>query len=329
MDALRGLLRAVAALAALAAAGTPAGAQEWPTRPVSLVVPFAAGGPIDVVARLLGPRLSELIGQQVIVENTGGAGGTTGANRVAKSAPDGSMFLFGNQATHTFGQLMYKRPHYNATADFEPVSLVLSNVKVLVVRKDLPAKNLQEFVAYAKTNHAKMHFGSAGAGSATHMTCVLLNGAMGAPVTHVPYRGTALALQDLVAGRIDYLCDVISTALPHIRSGAVKPLALLSNNRSPVLPELPTALEQGLADVDGDGWNAFFFPKGTPQPIVRKLAAATSQTIDTPAIRDRIAALGLVLPGREQRGPEALARLVTSELKKWAGPVKASGISID
>jgi tripartite-type tricarboxylate transporter receptor subunit TctC len=161
------------------------------------------------------------------------------------------------------------------------------------------------------------------------MTCVLLNGGMGTPVTHVPYRGTALALQDLVAGRIDYLCDVISTALPHIKSGVVKPLALLSNDRSPVLPELPTALEQGLKDVDGDGWNAFFFPKGTPQPIVRKLAAAVSETIDTPAIRERVAGLGLTLPARDQRGPDPLARLVAEELKKWAAPVKASGVSID
>jgi tripartite-type tricarboxylate transporter receptor subunit TctC len=318
----------LAALIALVLGG-PAVAQDWPTRPVTMVVPFPAGGPIDFIGRLMAQKLSERLGQQVIVENVGGAGGMNGAARVAKSSPDGSMFLFGNQATHTFSQLMHKRPHYNAVADFAPVGLLLSNVKVLVVRKDLPVKNLKEFVAYAKANQAKMHFGSAGAGSATHMTCVLLNGAMGTSVTHVPYRGTALALQDLVAGRIDYLCDVISTALPHIKSGAVKPLALLSGNRSPVLPELPTAQEQGLADVDGDGWNAFFFPKGTPQPIVRKLASAINDTIDTPVIRQRVAGLGLKLPAPDQRGPEALSRLVASELKKWAAPVKASGVSVD
>lgn len=325
----RALLRAMTALAAVVGTATAVSAQDWPTRPVTLVVPFAAGGPIDVVARVLAPRLTELLGQQVIVENVGGAGGTTGANRVAKAAADGSVFLFGNQATHTFSQLMYKRPHYNAVADFEPVSLLLSNIKVLVTRKDLPANNLKEFIAHTKANHAKMQFGSAGAGSATHMTCVLLAGGIGVPVTHVPYRGTALAMQDLMGGRIDFTCDVISTALPHIKSGAIKPLALLSVNRSPVLPDLPTSLEQGLPGVDGDGWNAFFFPKGTPQPIVRKLAAAVSDTIDTPAIRDRIAGLGLILPGRDERGPEVLSRLVASELKKWATPVKASGVSID
>jgi tripartite-type tricarboxylate transporter receptor subunit TctC len=322
--------RLLAALAAaFLAAPAAASAQDWPTRPVSMVVPFAAGGPIDFAGRLVGPRLSEALGQQVIVENIGGAGGMTGANRVAKSPPDGSMFLFGNQATHTFSQLLYKKPQYNAETDFAPVGLVLANVKVLVTRKDLPANNLQEFIAHARANQAAMHYGSAGAGSATHMTCVQLDIAMGTSITHVPYRGTAPALQDIVAGRIDFMCEVISTALPHIRSGAVKPLAILSNSRTPVVPDVPTALEQGLPDVDGDGWNAFFFPRGTPEPIVRKLASALEETLETASVRDRIVAAGLKLPPREQRGPAALGRLVTSDLKKWALPVKASGISID
>jgi tripartite-type tricarboxylate transporter receptor subunit TctC len=322
------LLAAAIAIASLLA---PAGAraQDWPSRPVTMVVPFAPGGPIDFVARIIGPRLSEVLGQQVVVENIGGAGGMTGANRVAKAAPDGSIFLFGNQATHTFSQLLYKKPLYNAETEFSPVGLVLSNIKVLVTRKDLPANSLSEFMAHTKANQASMQFGSAGTGSATHMTCVMLNIAMGASVVHVPYRGTALALQDLVAGRIDYVCDVISTARPHIISGAVKPLAILSNNRSAVAPNVPTALEQGLADVDGDGWNAFFFPKGTPEPIVRKLASALNEVIETASIRERMTENGLTLPARDQRGPEPLARLVTSDLKKWAPPVKASGVSID
>jgi tripartite-type tricarboxylate transporter receptor subunit TctC len=294
-----------------------------------LVVPFAAGGPIDFVARIIGPRLSEVLGQQVVVENIGGAGGMTGANRVAKAPPDGSIFLFGNQATHTFGQLLYKKPLYNAEAEFTPVGLVLSNVKVLVTRKDLPANSLPEFIAHTKANQASMQFGSAGTGSATHMTCVMLNMAMGTSVVHVPYRGTGPALQDLMAGRIDYVCDVISTARPHILSGAIKPLAILSNNRSSVAPNVPTALEQGLADVDGDGWNAFFFPKSTPTPIVRKLASALNDVLETPLIRERMTENGLTLPAPDNRGPEPLARLVTSDLKKWAPPVKASGVSID
>jgi tripartite-type tricarboxylate transporter receptor subunit TctC len=325
---IRTLLSAAVA-AAFLAAPTTAPAQDWPTRPVTMVVPFAPGGPIDFVARMIGPRLSEALGQQVVVENIGGAGGMTGANRVAKSPPDGSIFLFGNQATHTFSQLLYKKPQYNAETDFSPVGLVLANVKVLVTRKDLPANNLREFVAYAKTNQATMHYGSAGAGSATHMTCVQLDIAMGTSITHVPYRGTAPALQDLVAGRIDFVCDVISTARPHILSGGIKPLAILSNNRSAVAPNVPTALEQGLPDVDGDGWNAFFFPKGTPEPIVRKLKSALDDVLDTPSIRERMTENGLTLPARDNRGPEPLTRLVTSDLKKWAPPVKASGVSID
>ena len=320
---------AIAAASLLAIFVVAAHAQDWPTRPVTMVVPFAAGGPIDFAARLVGPRLSEALGQQVIVENIGGAGGMTGANRVARAAPDGYTFLFGNQGTHTFSQLLYKKPLYNAENEFAPVSLVLSNVKLLVTRKDLPANTVPEFIAYTKANHGAMHYGSAGAGSATHMTCVQLTVAIGAPVTHVPYRGTGPAQQDLVAGRIDFMCEVISTALPQIQSGAVKPLALLSTSRSAILPNVPTALEQGLPDVDGDGWNAFFFPKGTPEPIVRKLAAAINDVLETAVIRDRIISAGLSVPSRDRRGPEPLARLVTSDLKKWAPSVKASGVSVD
>ena len=304
-------------------------AQEWPMRPVTMVVPFAAGGPIDFAARLVGPRLSEALGQQVIVENIGGAGGMTGANRVAKAAPDGYTFLFGNQGTHTFSQLLYKKPLYDAETEFAPAGLVLSNVKLLITRKDLPVSNVPDFVSHVKANHAAMHYGSAGAGSATHMTCGQLTVAIGMPVTHVPYRGSGPAQQDLVGGRIDFMCEVISTALPQVQSGAVKPLALLSTSRSPILPNVPTALEQGLPDVDGDGWNAFFFPKGTPEPIVRKLAAAIHDVLETPAVRDRIIGAGLTVAPPGQRGPEALARLVTSDLKKWAPSVKASGVSID
>jgi tripartite-type tricarboxylate transporter receptor subunit TctC len=304
-------------------------AQDWPTRPVTLVVPFAAGGPIDVIARIISPRLGELLGQQVVVENIGGAGGMVGASRVAKAAPDGYTFLFGNQATHTYSQFLYKKPLYDAVGEFTPVGLVVGNTKVLVIRKELPITTLAEFITYAKANHSKMQYGSAGGGSATHIACVLLNGKLGAEVTHVPYRGTALAMRDLIAGRIDYMCDVVSTALPQIRADTVRPIALLSNARSAVLPDLPTAREQGLTGVDADGWNGFFFPKGTPQAAVAKLAAATSEVLDTPAIRDRITGLGLDIPPREQRGPGYLVKWVQIELDKWGPPIKAAGISAD
>src|SRR5262249_51512879 len=257
--------------------------------------------------------------------NIGGAGGASGAQRVAKAPPDGSVFLFGNQGTHTFSQLMYKKPLYNALTDFAPSTVVIENSKLLVTRKDLSANSLPEFIAYAKANEGKLQFGSAGAGSATHIACVMLNMAMGVNVTHVPYRGTGPAMQDIIGGRIDYICDVISTSLPLVRGNSVKALALLSPSRSPVMPELATAHEQGLKDFDVDGWNAFFFPKDTPDPIVRRLAKATSDILDVPAVRERLEGFGLNVPAPERRTPESLRPLVGSELQKSAAPVKATG----
>jgi tripartite-type tricarboxylate transporter receptor subunit TctC len=320
----------IAALLALAAGwGAPATAQDWPTRPVTMLVPFAAGGPIDVVARMIAPRMSELLGQQMVVDNVGGAGGMVGASRVAKAAPDGYTVLLGNQGTHTNSQFLYKRPLYNAVTDFEPAGLVVSNSKVLVVRKDLPVSNLKEFIAYAKANQSKMQYGSAGPGSATHIACVLLTSKLGIKITHVPYRGAGPALQDLVAGRIDFMCDVVSTSLGQIKAGSIKPIAMMSVERARVLPDLPTTLEQGLPDVDADGWNGFFFPKGTPAAIVRKLNAATVETLKTPDVRNRILARGLDIPPAEQLSVEHLSKLVRLELEKWGPPIKASGVSID
>jgi tripartite-type tricarboxylate transporter receptor subunit TctC len=318
-----------AAFAVLLACADPLAAQSWPARTLTMVVPFPAGGPIDVVARILAPPIGELLGQQVIIENVGGAGGSTGSSRVAKAVPDGYVFLLGNSGTHTYSQLLTKKPPYDAVNDFAPVAVFVENSKVLVTRNDLPADTLPAFIAYAKANQAKMQYGSAGAGSATHITCVLLNAALGLDVTHVPYRGTGPAMQDLMGGRIDYVCDVISTALPLIRSRSVKPIALLSPQRSRVLPDLATAQEQGLAGFDADAWNAFFLPRGTPEPIVRRLAKATSDALDMTWVRERIEGLGLNVPPPERRTPDHLARLVPSELEKWAAPVKASGVNTD
>jgi tripartite-type tricarboxylate transporter receptor subunit TctC len=321
--------RLIAAALAFVPACAPAAAQEWPARTLTMVVPFPAGGPIDVVGRILAPPMSELLGQQIIIENVAGAGGSTGSIRVAKAASDGYQFVIGNAGTHTYSQLLTKKPPYDAVADFAPVAVFVENSKVLVARKDLPADTLPEFIAYAKANQAKMQYGSAGAGSATHMTCVLLNTAIGIDVTHVPYRGTGPAMQDLMGGRIDYVCDVISTALPLIRSKSAKAIALLSPRRNSVLPDLATADEQGLAGFDADAWNAFFLPRGTPAPIVRRLAKATSDALDLPWVRERFEGLGLNVPPPERRTPEYLAKLVPSELEKWAAPVKASGASAD
>ena len=313
----------------MSAAAQTSPVQTWPTRPVTVVVPFGAGGPIDVVARLVGPRMSELLGQQIIVENIGGAGGMLGASRVATAAPDGYTALLGNQATHTYSQFLYKKPLYDPIADFVAAGLVVGNTKVLTVRKDLPVNTLQDFVAYARQNQKTMQYGSAGIGSATQITCLLLNGRLGVDITHVPYRSTTHAMQDLVAGRIDYLCDIVSTALPQIRGNSVKAIALMAKTRSPVLPDLATALEQGVTDVDADGWNAFFFPKGTPDAIVRRLAAATDEALNTPAVRKRIEELGLDVPSAEQRGPDHLNALVKQELVKWGPPIKAADITLN
>jgi putative tricarboxylic transport membrane protein len=317
-----------ALLACMLAVLGPAVAQDWPTRPLTVVVPFAAGGPIDVVGRLISPRMSELLGQQVVVDNTPGAGGMVGASRVAKSAPDGYTMLIGNQATHTYSQFLYHKPLYDPVTDFAPGGVLLSNYKVLIVRNDLPADTLPAFVAYAKANEAKLQYGSAGGGSATHIACLLLNAKIGTRITHVPYRGTGPAMHDLMAGRIDFMCDVVSTALPQIRAGTVKAIAMLSNKRAAVLPDLPTALEQGLADVDADGWNALFFPKETPAAIIRRINAAAGETLDTPAVHKRITELGLYGAPPAERSPEFLAKLVLRELDKWGPPIKAAGVTV-
>jgi tripartite-type tricarboxylate transporter receptor subunit TctC len=325
---MRGTIVGTLLACAVALAGD-ARAQDWPTRPVTVVVPFAAGGPIDVVARIISPRMSEALGQQMVIDNVPGAGGMVGASRVAKSAPDGYTVLLGNQATHTYSQFLYKKPLYDGVTDFAPGGLAVSNTKVLVVRKDLPVATLPDFVAYARANQAKMQYGSAGGGSATHIACVLLNAKMGTNITHVPYRGAGPAMQDLVAGRIDFMCDVVSTALPQIRGDTVKAIAAMSSTRASVLPSLASTLEQGLPDVDADGWNGFFFPKETPASIIRRLNAATSETLDTLAVRKRIEDLGLFVPPRAERSPEFLAKLVLTELDKWGPPIKAAGISVD
>ena len=320
------ILRIVAGTLFTCMAALPgsAAAADWPARPVTLVAPFAAGGPLDAAARLISPRMSELLGQQVTVENVPGAGGMIGANRVAKAMPDGYTMLIGNQATHVYSQFLYDKPLYDPVAPFAPGGMLFSSYKVLVARKDLPAKTLPEFVAYAKANQAKLQYGSGGGGSATHVACLLLNAKMGTNITHVPYRGAGPAMQDLVAGRIDFMCDVVTTAIAQIRAGTVKPIATLSNVRPPVLPDLSTALEQGLADVDSDGWNALFFPKGTPPAIIQRVNAAAGEMLDTPAIRGRIAELGIYSAPPAERSPDFLTKLVLRDLEKWGPPIKAS-----
>jgi tripartite-type tricarboxylate transporter receptor subunit TctC len=312
----------------LAPIGT-ASAQDWPTRPVNLVVPYAAGGPVDTIGRILAARLSELLGQQVIVENAGGAGGMTGAARVAKAAPDGYTVMLSGSAVLAINQTLYKRPLYNAVTDFEHVVLFSDSARVLITRKDLPVSTLPEFVAYAKANDAKMQYGSAGGGSGTHVCAILLDVAMGTKITHVPYRGAGPAMQDLIGGRIDFIAEQISTALPQIQGNSVKAIATLGLDRAPGLENLPTAAEAGLQGLDCGSWGALSFPKGTPDAIVRRLAKASNDAVETPAVRERYRTIGVTIPAAERRTPEYLAKFVPSEIARWAGPIKASGASAD
>jgi tripartite-type tricarboxylate transporter receptor subunit TctC len=302
---------------------------SWPTHPVTMVVPFAAGGPMDVVGRIMATALGTQLGQQVVVENVGGGGGMTGSARVAKAAPDGYQFGLGNVGTHAVSQSLSKNPPYHVTTDLAPVALFADLSLVLVTRKDLPANNLQEFIAYAKANHAKMQFASAGAGSATHLGCSLLNAAIGVDVTHIPYRGGGPAMQDIVAGRVDYICIDTPGVISLIQSGQIKALAVLSSTRAASLPNVPTAQEQGLKGFEAANWAAFFMPKDTPAPIVQKLQAATSAAVDTPAVRDRMKQLGIDPVPPERRSSAYLGTFVAAEIAKWAGPVKASGLSVD
>jgi tripartite-type tricarboxylate transporter receptor subunit TctC len=311
------------------AISTSAPAQNYPTKPMTMIIPFAAGGPQDQIGRVMAQRMGELLGQQVVVENIGGAGGMTGSRRVADAAPDGYTFVLASVGTHAQGQTLYKRPLYNAATDFTPVALIAETPIALITRKDLPVNNLKEFVTYAKANQARMQYGSAGAGSATHLGCVVLNYVIGVDITHVPYRGTGPAMQDLVGGRIDYLCEIVNTAKPQIDGGTVKAMAIMTKERSPVLPNLPTAAEQGTTGADSYTWSAILLPKNAPAAIVTRLNGAIVQAMKTPAVREALEKTGAQVVPDNRATPQYLGEFIKSEIEKWAAPIKASGVSVE
>jgi tripartite-type tricarboxylate transporter receptor subunit TctC len=317
---------AIAFTLAIAAA---AQAQDWPARPLTLVLPYAAGGPVDVVGRIVAPRMSEILGRQIVIENVVGAGGITGVLRVMKASPDGYQFVLSAAGTFAHSQTLFKKPPYNSATDFASIGLIAEAPPILIARKNLAVRDLKEFIAYAKANQNKMQYASGGAASGANITCLLLNAAIGVKITHVPYRGTGPAYPDLIAGRFDYMCDYIASALPHIQSGSVKALATLTRERTPALPNLASAHEQGLAEFDAPGWYAFSAPKGTPDAILRRLSKAMSDALDTPAVGNRLRELGTIPVRPERRTPDYLAKFVVSEIAKWAPPIKASGVSMD
>ncbi len=319
----------VAAFAGLIALGSFAQAQNYPDHPPTMVIPFAAGGPQDQIGRVVAQRLGEVLGQQVIVENVGSGGGMTGSARVMQSPPDGYNMILASVGTHAQNQTLYKKPLYDAATDFTPVALIAETPIALITRKDLPVSNLKEFIAYAKANQSKMSFGSAGTGSATHLGCVLLNYLIGVNITHVPYRGTGPAMQDLMGGRIDYLCDIINTAKPQIDAGTVKGIALMNKERSPAVPNLPTTVEQGEKDLLAYTWSAILLPKGAPDAIVKKLNGYVVDAMNTPAVKETLAKVGAQVVSKDRATPEYLGKFIKDEIAKWAVPIKASGASAD
>jgi tripartite-type tricarboxylate transporter receptor subunit TctC len=325
-------MRALAAVIAIwsgAISAIPASAQDWPTRPLTLVVPWAAGGGTDVMGRIMARRMSEILGQQVIVENVPGAGGMTGAARVARAEPDGYTVLFGGESPNSQSPLVNKAPLYDPATDFTPVALMAIQPLILVARSGIPAANLPDFIAYAKANQSTMQYGSPGTGTGSHLACALLGLSTGIDVTHVPYRGLGPAMQELLAGRIDYLCPTITTAMSQIEAKQVQVTAVLGRERSPRLPSIATAEEQGLKDFEVYSWNAIFLPKATPAPVVEKLHAAAVAAMDQPAVQGRLHDLGANAPPPEQRSAQYLQSFVQSELKKWSGVVKAAGIAAE
>ena len=294
-----------------------------------MVVPYAAGGTFDVIGRIVAARMGELLGQPVIVENTTGAGGIVGVNRVISAKPDGYTILFGTVGTHAYNQSIYKKRRYDAIGDFTPVTLFSEQPMVLEVRKDLPANTFAEFIALLKKDGAKMQFGSAGAGSTTHLACALLNARIGATVTHVPYRGSAPATNDLIGGQIDYVCGNLGAAIALINGKQVKALAMLSKERSPLMPELATAHEQGLPDYEVTTWTAMFLPKGAPREIVDKLVEVTQATMETPVIKTRMHDIGVTGVAKERQSPEYLAKYVIDEIARWEAPIKSGGLQVD
>ncbi|HZR62735.1 MAG TPA: tripartite tricarboxylate transporter substrate-binding protein [Xanthobacteraceae bacterium] len=316
----------VIGLLALSGIG-PAAAQTWPTRPVTMVVPFPPGGGTDVLGRIVAQKMSEILHQQVIVENVGGAGGMIGSARVAHATPDGYQFVLGSRAD-AINQTLYKHPLYDFKRDLAPVILVADQPMIIIARKDLPVNGLQEFIAYVKKNQATLRTGSAGIGSTGYVDCALFNQAIGVKVQDIPYRGGGPALQDLIGQQFDYFVTLSPTAVPPVKAGLVKPITMLSPKRLPSLPDLPTADEQGM-HFEASTWFAFFVPKGTPAAVIKRLHDATAEAINTPAVQERLAGTGTFVVPLEHQSTEYLESIIGPEIEKNGAPLKAAGLSIE
>ncbi len=323
MSLFRSIAGVVAGVFALAA--LPAQAQDYPTRPITVIVPFAAGGPTDVIARIVGDSMSKTLGQTLVIENVVGAGGTTGVTRAKRAQPDGYAIVMGHLGTHAAAPSLYPNLQYDPASDFEPIGLVAGTPILILAKKDFPAKDLKEFVTYVKANEKKLNLAHAGVGSVSFTTCLLLNHILQVKPTSIPYQGTGPSMNALVGGQVDYMCDQIVNAVPQVLGGTIKAYAIGTDERNPALPNVPTAKEAGLPDFQASAWNALFAPKGTPKPIVDKLSAALSTALDDMSTRKRLLDLGSDIPGNERRNGPALASLVKSEIAKWSPVIKAAG----
>ena len=321
-------LAAIAGVLACVACGAQA-EDAYPTRPMTMVVPFAAGGPTDILARIVGQHMGNTLGQSVVIEDVTGAGGTIGAARVARATPDGYTMVMGNLGTHAASLGIYQKLAYDPRTDFEPVILVASTPMVLVTRKTLPVHNLDEAIAYAKANKGKTTMGSAGIGSISHLTLLLFNHLTGAGVTHVPYRGLSEASNDLLGGQIDMLFDQVVTATPHILNDSENAIVVTIPQRAPSIPEVPSSKEAGLPQLQTVAWTALFMPKRTPAAVIARVNGAVTKAMDDPAIQKRLGEIGADIPPPDQRSPEALRQLVNSEIDKWVPLIKEAGIAAD
>jgi tripartite-type tricarboxylate transporter receptor subunit TctC len=310
------------ALAGLSALPAHAQAQPYPSRSITMIVPFAAGGPTDVISRIVTGHMAQTLGQSIIIENVVGAGGTTATARAARAANDGYTLITGHMGTHAASVPLYPNLAYHPEKDFEPVALLAGTPILILARKDFAPKDLKEFIAYVKANESKVNAAHAGVGSVSHVSCQLLNSILDIKPTGVPFNGTGPAMNALVGGQVDYMCDQIVNAVPQITGGTIKAYAVATPARNPSLPDLPTTTEAGLPAFQAQAWNAIFAPKGTPAPIIEKLNAAAAKALDDENVRKRLLDLGSVIPGPADRSPAALAALVKSEIAKWTPVLK-------
>ena len=311
---------------AMSVVATRALASEWPNRAITLIIPFGAGSATDLVGRLIAAPMADALGEPVVVQDVGGAAGLIGVSKAAKADPDGYTVVMGGVDTFAQVKWLRKNPPYDPVKDFEPVGLAVIQPLLLTTRKELPVSNLKEFAAYLHANQSKMQYASSGVGSAPHLACSRLLTAMGAKVTHVSYRGSAQAMQDVLAGNIDFYCPIASSSVSLMKSKSLKAMAILTEQRSPILPDLPTAKEQGFDIGENVYWMAFFVPKGTPADIVTKLNLALNKALDTPNVQMRLRDMAGTVVGPARRSPKYLSSFLASETKSWGVTIKAAGV---